>query len=438
MPDTGEQPNASDEKTGKQSINDYYSAVQLRTDRWIALRDAIDGLTRADAKTRKKLTAQVTQLFDMLAPIERFWAFPGATAFQQLQRMFEHGAIDDLIFSVKRVVRALATGAYRRRSVPLSHEDGDWDDVEDESTLSIEARALTKPYFEVLIVDSLTEQQDKGLRNSLQRMRRSEDPFVYEPVVVPSLEDALVAILFNHNIQSVVVRPGLILKSEEVLPILKRQLNRIGDSVDLDTLEPEFYGPELCRLIARVRPELDVYLVTERAVENIAGLDLGTCRRVFYNQEDFLELHLNIIRGVNARYKTPFFTALKEYSKQPTGVFHAMPISRGKSITRSHWIQDMGAFYGPNIFLAETSATSGGLDSLLEPHGPIKEAQEYASRAFGSKQTFFATNGTSTCNKVVVQALVQPGDIVLVDRDCHKSHHYGTVLAGAHGFYPGS
>ena len=95
----------------------------------------------------------------------------------------------------------------------------------------------------------------------------------------------------------------------------------------------------------------------------------------------------------------------------------------------------MGAFYGPNIFLAETSATSGGLDSLLEPHGPIKEAQELAARAFGSKQTFFATNGTSTCNKIVVQALVRPGDIVLVDRDCHKSHHYGMVLAGAQVCY---
>ncbi len=81
------------------------------------------------------------------------------------------------------------------------------------------------------------------------------------------------------------------------------------------------------------------------------------------------------------------------------------------------------------------AATSGGLDSLLEPHGPIKEAQELASRAFGSKQTFFATNGTSTCNKIVVQALVRPDDIVLVDRDCHKSHHYGMVLAGAKVVY---
>ena len=253
--------------------------------------------------------------------------------------------------------------------------------------------------------------------------------------MVPSLEDALIAVLFNYKIQAIVVRPGLVLQSKVDQPILTKYLNNAGGQEQIEAMAPEDIGPELCRLIARVRPELDAYLVTERSVEDIAGLDLGICRRVFYNQEDFMELHLNILRGVQARNKTPFFNALVEYSRQPTGVFHALPISRGKSITRSHWIQDMGAFYGPNIFMAETSATSGGLDSLLEPHGPIKEAQELAARAFGSKQTFFATNGTSTCNKIVVQALVRPGDIVLVDRDCHKSHHYGMVLAGAQVCY---
>ncbi|MDG1281038.1 MAG: beta-eliminating lyase-related protein, partial [Pseudorhodobacter sp.] len=294
---------------------------------------------------------------------------------------------------------------------------------------------LAKPYFEVLIVDDVNEHQDRWLRQNMSSMRRPEDAFAYAPVVVPSLQDALIGVLFNHNIQAIVVRPGLKLESKVELDLLTRYLNRAGGAQDLKSLRPEDYGPALCRLVARVRPELDAYLVTDRSVEDIAGLDLGICRRVFYNQEDFMELHLNILRGVQARYKTPFFTALKEYSKQPTGVFHAMPISRGKSISRSHWIQDMGAFYGPNIFLAETSATSGGLDSLLDPHGTIKEAQELAARAFGAKHTYFSTNGTSTCNKIVVQALVRPGDIVLVDRDCHKSHHYGMVLAGAQVSY---
>ncbi|MEZ5733699.1 MAG: ornithine decarboxylase [Paracoccaceae bacterium] len=415
-----------------QSMSDYYSAVQLRADRWSGLREALDFLARdPDGKHAKTTRQTIAKLYDSLALIEAYWAFPGVAAFDYMRRQFEHGNIDDVAFSTRRVTRALTTGAYRRRQIPLDRDSADADEHDDEALLSPEARALTKPYFEVMIVDDVNEHQERWLRSNMVAMRRPDDAFVYEPVVVPSLQDALIGVLFNHNIQAIVVRPGLRMESKVELSILTKYLNRAGGIEDLEALAPADYGPELCRLIAKVRPELDAYLVTDRSVEEIAGLDLGICRRVFYNQEDFMELHLNILRGVQARFKTPFFTALKEYSKQPTGVFHAMPISRGKSITRSHWIQDMGAFYGPNIFMAETSATSGGLDSLLEPHGPIKEAQELAARAFGAKQTFFATNGTSTCNKIVVQALVRPGDIVLIDRDCHKSHHYGMVLAGA-------
>ena len=58
-----------------------------------------------------------------------------------------------------------------------------------------------------------------------------------------------------------------------------------------------------------------------------------------------------------------------------------------------------------------------------------------AARAFGADHVFFVTNGTSTSNKMVHQALVAPGDIVILDRNCHKSHHYGLVLAGGQPLY---
>src|ERR1700752_2886575 len=95
----------------------------------------------------------------------------------------------------------------------------------------------------------------------------------------------------------------------------------------------------------------------------------------------------------------------------------------------------MGKFYGLNLFLAESSATTGGLDSLLEPTGNIKVAQDKAARPFGPDRGFFVTNGTSTSNKMVEQALLAPGDIMLVDRNCHKSHHYGAVISGAFPLY---
>jgi len=346
--------------------------------------------------------------------------------------MFETGEYSTLAHTVGRITRALMSDSYRRRHIHLMPNDEDDDD--DQGADTAEERARARPYFEVMIVDDLSPHQVHTLRTSLRDKRRAEDPFVYESVVVGSFEDALIGVLFNHNIQAVVVRYGFPFESRYDLPMLKSYLNRLGDET-FDDIPTEDLGMSLAYAIGKLRPELDVYLVTDQSVEEIAGKACGNCRRIFYNQEDYMELHLNILRGVNSRYNTPFFTALKEYSRQPTGVFHAMPISRGKSIAKSHWIRDMGDFYGMNIFLAETSATSGGLDSLLEPHGPIKTAQELAARAFGARQTFFATNGTSTCNKIVVQALVKPDDIVLVDRDCHKSHHYGMVLAGAQVSY---
>ena len=161
----------------------------------------------------------------------------------------------------------------------------------------------------------------------------------------------------------------------------------------------------------------------------------GAVRRFFYGVEELMELHLAMLDGVGERYDTPYFDNLKNYAQRPIGTFHALPVARGKSIFRSNWIRDMGEFYGANLFLAESSATTGGLDSLLEPTGNIKVAQDMAARAFGGDRAFFVTNGTSTSNKIVHQALLRPGDIVLIDRDCHKSHHYGMVLAGAQPLY---
>jgi arginine decarboxylase len=192
----------------------------------------------------------------------------------------------------------------------------------------------------------------------------------------------------------------------------------------------------LARALKHFRPELDLYLLTDRSPERLAGSDeAAPLRRVFHHVEEPMEVHLALLDGIADRYETPYFDNLKKYALRPIGTFHALPIARGKSIFGSNWIRDMGHFYGTNILFAESSATTGGLDSLLEPTGTIKRAQAAAARAFGAKRAYFGTNGTSTSNKIVVQAVCKPGDIVIVDRNCHKSHHYGFVLSGAQPYY---
>ena len=422
-------------KRRKLTFSQYYNASQLRADTWNRIKH--DALRLAEARERDvaRLRDGIVEALDLLEPIEGYWVFPGRDAIAGLRRLLEAEDYRNLALLAGRIVRALSNDAYRRRSVSLrTAQDGEVEsEIEAAEQLGEEA-AHGRPYFEVLVVDTMGPVQEAALKIGMRQARRPDDPFLYELLVVQSAEDALIAILTNYNIQTVVIRFSFPYRSANQVAALQRELMGIDESA-FEAVSPGDRGILLCEVIGRLRPELCVYIVIDVSIEEMAGRTPANCLRVFYQQEDFLELHLNILRGVNARYQTPFFTALKEYSRQPTGVFHAMPISRGKSITKSHWIQDMGHFYGMNIFLAETSATSGGLDSLLEPTGPIKKAQTLAARAFGAQRTYFVTNGTSTANKIVLQALVKPGDILLVDRDCHKSHHYGLVLSGAHVVY---
>src|SRR4051812_414202 len=258
---------------------------------------------------------------------------------------------------------------------------------------------------------------------------------IYEPVLVGSLEDAVIAAILNGKIEAVVIYDGIPVPSQHDVPLL-RDFLATYQQLDTKSLAPRDIGITLAQLIKRIRPELDIYLLTDREVEKLAGDPKASMiRRVFYEVEELMEVHLNILEGVNDRMSTPHFDNLKKYAARPIATFHALPIARGKSIMKSNWIRDMGEFYGQNLFLAESSATTGGLDSMLEPTGTIKEAQEKFARAVGADHVFFVTNGTSTSNKMVYQAVTAPGDIVIADRNCHKSHHYGMVLSGAQPLY---
>jgi arginine decarboxylase len=407
----------------------YNSVWQFKADAWSSLEDAAVQLSLAGVEKRpfEQVASTVTELLDVLGPIERLYAFPGTQEFSRVRRMFAAGKYDQFAAAVGEINRAFVTDSFRTGQVlDLGREDR----ASDRDSRPGEQTGGDRPYFEVLVVEDMSEQQERALREELRQSRRPDDQFIFEIVVVPSFEEAVMATRLNFALQACVVCRRFVQKSRHDSALLGQLVESTGPD-DLADRSRDDRAQELARALARIRPELDLYLMTESSVEDLAGRLSHHFRRVFHAREGALELHLSILDGVEARYRAPFFNALRSYSHRPTGVFHALPISRGKSIVNSHWIQDMIGFYGLNIFMAETSATCGGLDSLLEPTGPLREAQQLAARTFGSRHTYFVTNGTSTANKIVVQALVRPGDIVLVDRNCHQSHHYGLMLAGA-------
>lgn len=406
----------------------YNSMWQVRRDAWSDLEEVAMRLAELGPDAGHAQQQRVRELLTTLGPIEQYWGFPGRRQFDEVQRLETIGELDRFAREVSVINRSMVHETFRRstNTITTAGLDGEVEALAD--------KRHHRPYFEVLVVDDLTAAQERHLRDELRSLRRSDDPFVYEIVVVPSFTDAVIAVLFNFNIQACIVRRRFGHRSQQDLSemgvvIDERAADHFGD------LAPAERAQLLGRRLHEIRPEIDIYLMAEVAVEDLAGRIGKDFRRVFHSREGSLELHLSILRGVAHRYRAPFFSALREYSHQPTGVFHALPVSRGKSVVDSHWIPEMVNFYGLDIFLAETSATGGGLDSLLEPTGPLRDAQQLAAETFGSRETFWCTNGTSTANKIVVQALVRPGDIVLVDRNCHQSHHYGLVLAGAHVSY---
>jgi arginine decarboxylase len=415
----------------------YNSVWQLRGDSWCRLEEAAERLTRPSCtgELKEHYVAVCGDLLAELTPLEPYWAYPGSSQFARVQRLFTAGSYDKFAQMVSRINRALTTDSYRTGDVQYAGLD---DDVYPTDPGLLEQQPATKTdqlYFEVLVVESMTEAQERALRREVRSWRRPDDEFVYELVVVSSGDEAMIAARLNVNLQAVVIRRRFSHRSTRDLSTLAEFVDtKVSDEV-ADQQSPDERTQILASSLAALSPELDLYLMTEIEVEDVAGRLGQHFRRVFHASEGVLELHLSILQGVAARYRTPFFSALKEYSHRPTGVFHALPISQGKSIINSHWIKDMVGFYGLDVFMAETSSTCGGLDSLLEPTGPLRDAQQLAAEAYGSRSTYFVTNGTSTANKIVTQSLVAPGEIVLLDRNCHQSHHYGMLLAGANVVY---
>jgi arginine decarboxylase len=419
-------------QTTKQISAPYYNIGQLRVDYWNNLKNVTADLARCHKGSANEKThhTEAANIIKQLLSVEKFFAFPGVSRVEYLKAILlrkEHNVLSN---AVADTTRQLVSYSYRSNPDFLDADENSMEEVEDREKIG----EVKQNYFEVLFVEDMSIEDEKALRIKFSELRDSKEQFTYGVVVQRSFQDALIALLFNHNIQSVVIRYAPPYYSKGIAPLIKPYIQNVL-KLDMASKSETDLGPILGKLAKQFRPELDTFYVTDSSLDKLKDSTIKHFNRIFYRTEDLQELHLMILRGIRVRYETPFFTALKEYSQKPTGVFHAMPISRGNSVFKSQWIKDFGDFYGRNMFLAETSATTGGLDSLLQPTGPLKKAQEMASDAYSSQRTFFVTNGTSTANKIVMQALVEPSDVVLIDRDCHKSHHYGLVLAGAYPVY---
>ena len=205
-------------------------------------------------------------------------------------------------------------------------------------------------------------------------------------------------------------------------------------------------GPEVDKAVENLRAfiteirfknaNIPIYLYGEtRTASHIPNdilRELHGFIHMFEDTPEFVARH--IIREAKAYtdgLAPPFFRALVEYANDGSYSWHCPGHSGGVAFLKSPVGQMFHQFFGENMLRADVCNAVEELGQLLDHTGPVAASERNAARIFNADHCFFVTNGTSTSNKMVWHSTVASGDIVVVDRNCHKSILHSIIMTGA-------
>ena len=143
-----------------------------------------------------------------------------------------------------------------------------------------------------------------------------------------------------------------------------------------------------------------------------------------------------IVSSYEALILPPFFKTLSDYVGDNNAQFDCPGHQGGQFFAKHPTGRAFYDFFGEHIFRADLCNADVKLGDLLIHEGYAHDAQAHAAAVYNADKTYFVLNGTSSANKVVLNALLTPGDIILYDRNNHKSIcHGGLVMSGATPIY---
>jgi arginine decarboxylase len=182
--------------------------------------------------------------------------------------------------------------------------------------------------------------------------------------------------------------------------------------------------------------DIPIYLYgetrTSRHIPNDVLRELHGFIHMHEDTPEFVARH--IIREAKAYLDSlapPFFRALLHYAQDGSYSWHCPGHSGGVAFLKSPVGQMFHQFFGENMLRADVCNAVDELGQLLDHTGPVAASERNAARIFNSDHLFFVTNGTSTSNKIVWHSTVASDDIVVVDRNCHKSILHSIMMTGA-------
>jgi arginine decarboxylase len=171
---------------------------------------------------------------------------------------------------------------------------------------------------------------------------------------------------------------------------------------------------------------------TSRHIPNDILRELHGFIHMFEDTPEFIAR--NVVREAKSYLDSlppPFFRALVHYAADGSYSWHCPGHSGGVAFLKSPVGQMFHQFFGENMLRADVCNAVEELGQLLDHSGPVAASERNAARIFNCDHLYFVTNGTSTSNKIVWHSTVAPGDIVVVDRNCHKSVLHSIIMTGA-------
>ena len=171
---------------------------------------------------------------------------------------------------------------------------------------------------------------------------------------------------------------------------------------------------------------------TSRHIPNDILRELHGFIHMFEDTPEFVARHIireakSYLEGV----QPPFFKALLDYAEDGSYSWHCPGHSGGVAFLKSPVGQMFHQFFGENMLRADVCNAVEELGQLLDHTGPVAASERNAARIFNADYCFFVPNGTSTSNKMVWHHTVAPNDVVVVDRNCHKSILHAIIMTGA-------
>ena len=171
---------------------------------------------------------------------------------------------------------------------------------------------------------------------------------------------------------------------------------------------------------------------TSRHIPNDILRELHGFIHMYEDTPEFIARH--VVREAKSYVDSlppPFFRALTDYAADGSYSWHCPGHSGGVAFLKSPVGRMFHQFFGENMLRADVCNAVEELGQLLDHTGPVAASERNAARIFNADHLYFVTNGTSTSNKIVWHSTVAPGDIVLVDRNCHKSILHAIMMTGA-------